>query len=356
MRQECHLSRMAAVYRCLAAGADANRLVEGWAPLHWAVQIPDAEEACEVIRVLLKHGRADVNIRRGYFSCTPLHALALHNPSAEAAVAAARALLAAGADAKAADRYGVTVLHCAANNRSAAAVAALVPLLAEAGADVGAKGSAVGRTALHCAAANPDAAAAAAGVQALLAAGADVNAADEDGCTPLHRAACNPNPAAAAAAARALLAGGANPRFCDSDGVPPLVAAMQRKDAGACGELLQVLAEAVSDGGGRAAGPSNAGAAGPSNASAAGARGGAAADPSRLLNLAAAGVRRLLKRKAPDGSAPSPGECVVCLDARAAMAFTGCGHMVTCEACAPRVGAACPVCGQPKGAAIKVFM
>ena len=348
---------MAAVYRCLAAGADVNRLVAGEAPLGLAVQIPDAEEACEVIRVLLKHGRADVNVK-DWFSRTPLHALAQGNRSAEAAVAAARALLAAGADAKAADPQGRTVLHSAAQNHSAAAVAALVPLLAEAGADVGAKCSSWGGTALHRAADNPDAAAAAAGVQALLTAGADVNAANNVmwGHTPLHWAADNDNPAAAAAAARALLAGGANPRFCDSQGVPPLVVAMQRKDAGACGELLQVLAEAVSDGGGRPAGPSNACAAGPSNASAAGASGGAAADASRLLNLAAAGVRRLLKRKAPDGSAPSPGECVVCLDARAAMAFTGCGHMVTCEACAARVGAACPVCGQPKGAAIKVFM
>lgn len=401
-KQRGRSAGLSAVYLCLEAGANADAYdATGKTPLHHAVCIPDAWTACAVIRALVEEGSADVNAH-----C--LLDYAAQNASAEAAAAVVGALLAAGADANARDGFGTTPLAHAARSSDADAAAAVAGALVAAGAHVDSRddfghtllhrcastgtraGAAVASvllaagadaqamvagsctTALHCAAKHGGAGSVEVLILALVAAGADVNASQHGASAPLHWARLNPDPAAAAEAARALLAAGADARACDGKGRLPLVAAMQRKGGAAeYGQLLQVLAEASVGADNSAEGPSSAegasaGSPAGSSCSDAGAasssgsgsdsaseEGGSAATPSQVLKQLGTAFGQLLKRR--PASARTPGDCVVCLDAPAAMAFCACGHLAICEDCAPRLGSTCPVC-RAVGAPIKIHM
>ena len=147
------------------------------------------------MQALLAAG-ADVNAR-DRFKKTPLHSAARFNENPEVV----QALLAAGADVNARDRFKKTPLHSAARfNENPEVVQALLA----AGADVNARDR-FKKTPLHSAARfneNPEV------VQALLAAGADVNARDEGKDTPLHDAA---DYSENVRVVQALLAAGADP-------------------------------------------------------------------------------------------------------------------------------------------------
>ena len=133
-----------------------------------------------------------------------------------------QALLAAGADPNARDRFKMTPLHWAVGSNDNPEV---VQALLAAGADVNARDD-YEKTPLHSAAGsndNPEV------VQALLAAGADVNARDEDKDTPLHWAARFNNPEVV----QALLAAGADPGAQDDDKETPLDIAKRNNDLAA---------------------------------------------------------------------------------------------------------------------------
>jgi ankyrin repeat protein len=140
-----------------AGTADANgREVDGTTPLHWAVRANDLETA----QLLLAAGaRADVANRYGV---TPI-SLAAANGSA----VLVEALLKAGADANSSMPQGETVLMTAARAGKTGAVQALL----DRGADVNAKEDGLGETALMWAAAENRAEAA----KILIAHGAPVN-------------------------------------------------------------------------------------------------------------------------------------------------------------------------------------
>ena len=116
-------------------------------------------------------------------AATSLHAQdnPLHEAARSGDVAAAMALIKAGADVNARTDGGVTPLHFAAD---AGGSKAMVAALIEAGADVDARDQ-LGVTSLHVAAWW----ACTAVVMALIEAGADVDVRDRRGVTPLHRAA-----------------------------------------------------------------------------------------------------------------------------------------------------------------------
>ena len=48
-------------------------------------------------------------------------------------------------------------------------------------------------------------------------------------------------------------------------------------------------------------------------------------------------------------------KCVICLDQDSTMALTGCGHVVSCSECAPRLPEECPICRVPKIGTLKIF-
>lgn len=205
---------------------------------------------------------------------TALHVAAELNPNALAVRAAVAALLDAGADIRALDKDGLTALHSAARNSSADAAVAAIEALVAAGADVGREkrlakqlctglpGTAalrqqrqpsrlcwqleqmLGRrvlSALHWGARNSSHEAAAAAIGALVAAGADVGARDEGSVTALHSAAVTKGLDTAVAVAAALLEAGASPAARNRAGRQPWVMVCKRTDVEACAELLRVL-------------------------------------------------------------------------------------------------------------------
>lgn len=102
-----------------------------------------------------------------------------------------------------------------------------------------------GETPLHYVDTNRSGAAAAAVVRILVHAGADVHARDRMLNTPLHAVAAGSpgvDAAAAAAAARVLLAAGAECGAVNGEGVPPLLLALERHDGTASPQLLHLLA------------------------------------------------------------------------------------------------------------------
>lgn len=162
----------------LARGADPNTPTRhGIRPLVHAAGGLRAEE----VALLLQAG-ADPNLanpepnREGY---APLHAVSAHGgqvqPVIDAGVRVAKALLAAGANARGRTRSGATPLQFAAAQRPE-----LVALLLEAGADVKAA-DVNGTTPLHMAAHGGQRDT----VKLLLDRGADVNAEEKGGLTPL---------------------------------------------------------------------------------------------------------------------------------------------------------------------------
>ena len=128
---------------------------DGMTALHWAAQ----HGAVEIVALLVDAG-ADVETRTRLGSHTPLHVA-----SRSARTAAVRALLAAGADARAVTTTGATALHFAAGAGDAKAVAALL----DHGADADAREPVWGQTPLMFAAG----AARTAAIAVLLARGAD---------------------------------------------------------------------------------------------------------------------------------------------------------------------------------------
>lgn len=162
----------------LARGADPNAPTRhGVRPLVHAAGGLRPEE----VTLLLQAG-ADPNLanpepnREGY---APLHAVSAHGgqvqPVIDAGVRVAKALIAAGADARGRTRSGATPLQFAAAQRPE-----LVALLLEAGADVNAA-DVNGTTPLHGAAHGGQRDT----VKLLLDRGADVNAEEKGGLTPL---------------------------------------------------------------------------------------------------------------------------------------------------------------------------
>ncbi len=128
----------------------------------------------EILDLFLAAG-ADVNGREADSGRTPLHALAVSLGGVGAGTAAfARALLDAGAEVDARDRWGRTPLHSAAGSRRQGIGDSLVVVLLEAGADVNAR-SESGATPLHLSLNHP------AVVTTLLEFGADPAAVDSSG-------------------------------------------------------------------------------------------------------------------------------------------------------------------------------
>ena len=160
---------------------------------------------------------ADLNARDERESSTPLHLAARHSEDP----AVINALLNAGADPKARDKYSATPLHIAAmHNKNPAVLTALL--------NAGANPNADNRYTppLHCAARynrNP------AVLIALLNAGADLNipnTRDRQNRTPLHYATqYNQNPAVVTA----LLNAGADPSARTKDGKAPRDLAKENK-------------------------------------------------------------------------------------------------------------------------------
>lgn len=221
----------AAAIALVEAGADptarddAGNLADPTACEHWGKAVFFAAADAAVIARCLEAG-ADPNPVAGTQGQTwawLLHAAAAHARDS----AVITALVAAGADVHARDRFGYTPLHAAARNATAAAVRVLL----EAGPDLQARNrerayfySRGGSTPLHIAASNPNPEVTA----ALIEAGANVAArAFPFGATPLHLAALNPNPAVAAL----LLEAGANVNAREFSGVAAEVAAPREEDA-----------------------------------------------------------------------------------------------------------------------------
>ena len=145
-----------AVQDLIVRGADPDAAHgDGMTALHWAAQQGDVD-----IVALLLGAEADVEARTRLGNHTPLH---VGSRSAQPRVV--RALLAAGADARAVTTTGATALHFAAGSGNAEAVAALL----DHGADANAREPVWGQTPLMFAAA----AARTGTIAVLLARGAD---------------------------------------------------------------------------------------------------------------------------------------------------------------------------------------
>jgi ankyrin repeat protein len=195
----------------------------GLTALHRAAGLGDVD----LVRKLLERGAAvdariisDENYNSEWGN-TPLHeaAKAGHGPVVDA-------LIAARADVNAANLRGITPLHYAARNESAAVV-----LLLANGARPGAA-DARGRTPLHWAAAQR--APASSALARLIEQGADVNAADHQGRTPLHCAA----ESGARQVIEELLRRGARAGAEDDTGLLPMHLAARRDDPGPLQALL----------------------------------------------------------------------------------------------------------------------
>lgn len=197
---------VAAIRRSVRAGADPNRSNNyGWTPLRYASERGKAD----AIRVLLELG---ADIHRGERLANDL--TYLHHAAMAGSADAVRVLLAAGSDPEARDRAGRTAFHCAAqSDRDEGAatfadtnICRIVTLLIEAGANLGAADD-YGTTPLHRAAENAHAEM----VRLLLKHGSDPRAFDRNGYTPLHYLAHNHSRRdSMAATVTALIEGGAN--------------------------------------------------------------------------------------------------------------------------------------------------
>jgi|EndMetStandDraft_9_1072997.scaffolds.fasta_scaffold07204_2 ankyrin repeat protein len=170
-----------------------------------------AFEDTEQLRQLLKRG-ANPNKPEELSLMTPL--------MAAETLSVAWTLLEAGADPRARDRTGKTVLHHAAKMREATSI---VPLLVRAGADVNARTDDADRdTPIFCAVENymesPDKYAAGLTVRTLVHSGADINAADANGATVLAIAASHNQPGLI----KLLVELGADPNKRLSNGRTPL--------------------------------------------------------------------------------------------------------------------------------------
>ena len=195
--------------------------------LHSAVRLPDRIACLAAIHAALIAGQ-DVNSREGLALHTPLCS-AMRNREPSAAAAAITALLSAGANVRAEDRFGKEALHYAAGSPNAKAAAAAIEALLAAGADVRARAmDSDGMEPLHYAARNPYAEAAVAAIKALVAAGADVRAKDDNGREPMHSAVQNTSAKATVAAMQALLSAGTDAWAKNKRGYTPLRLLMQK--------------------------------------------------------------------------------------------------------------------------------
>ncbi|NOT27202.1 MAG: hypothetical protein HOP16_13985 [Acidobacteria bacterium] len=182
----------------------------------------------ESIRSLLKR-RVDVNARQ------PDGATALHWAAHLDDLVAADLLIQGGADAKAANEYGITPLSLACTNASPAMVARLL----KGGADPNAVRP-TGETVLMTCARGGSVDA----VKSLLSSGADIHAREnESGQTALMWAVSQRHPAAA----QALVAAGANVHARSKGGYTPLLFAARSGDIESAGILLAAGAK-VDDG------------------------------------------------------------------------------------------------------------
>ena len=210
-----------AVRILLARGANVDhRDHNGDRALLWAAQHGHAD----VVRLLLA-GRAAVESNADPHLITPLMQACRYGH-----LAAARVLIAAGADSRRRDHVNDTALHAAAISGNAE----LVALLLRAGADPNAKGKYLDDTPLHHAADFDRVEAA----RLLVSAGAHLDVRDHKGRTPLWSAASLDHPAIV----EILLAGGADPDARDTTGTTPFVAA-----AGRSGTAARLLVERTRD-------------------------------------------------------------------------------------------------------------
>jgi ankyrin repeat protein len=180
--QPPHSLTIETVRLLLAAGADVNPPpAGGTTPLMEAA----SRNSPAVLKLLLDAGaHASLNAKDGLGRTALM--LAPGSRSDPSSTAAARLLVAAGADVNAADREGQTPLMLNALKQ----VPEMIALLLKAGANVNAKDSR-GRTALLYVRQEMYADVSAQVIAALIAAGAEVNVSDEEGRTPLMYAAGN---------------------------------------------------------------------------------------------------------------------------------------------------------------------
>ena len=143
-----------------------------------------------------------------------------------------QAMIDAGADVNARDKYSNTPLHQAAGRGKAK----VIPILVKAGADVHAKDK-YGETPLHTAAGFGHAEV----IPVLVKAGADVHAKDEYGNTPLHEAGFWGN----AEVIPVLVKAGADVNVTDNNGRTPLDRATEREHAEVISVLVKVGANAA---------------------------------------------------------------------------------------------------------------
>ena len=207
-----------AVRRLVAQQAPVNaRQPDGATALHWAVHWNDLP----IVELLLRAG-ADAAAANDY-GVTPL-SLAATNGSP----AVARRLLESGADPRAASPVtGETVLMTAART----GVAAVVEALLDHGADAGGRETQRGQTALMWAAAEGHTEVA----RTLIARGADLHARSQAGSTPLLFAARTGDPALV----RLLLDAGADVNDEAADGATALVVATVRSNMALARLLLE---------------------------------------------------------------------------------------------------------------------
>ena len=204
-----------------------------------ALQIAASEHRpVEIILALLEAG-ADVNAKLVPNGRTPLHsAVKMYSECNDNGVAIVKALLEAGANARARMSDGLTPLHemTGSSDCDTSTASEIVAMLVGAGANINA-GDMWGNTPLHNADESPQM------IPALLNAGADINRKNNNGQTALHRAVMGNERdrlfrsvrhyndpegeiqaivSDSAAAAMALLVAGADPTVRDANGMTPL--------------------------------------------------------------------------------------------------------------------------------------